>query len=220
VLGALEFIVTSMINQEKENKGGEAPVSPTAPVSEREQSLLAKVGWFFLDLIKLAIIAGLTVGLVRYFLFKPFYVKGQSMEPTYHENEYLIIDEISYRLREPKRGDVIVFHAPVGEDYYLKRIIGMPNERVKLENNKIIIYNEQYPQGIVMEEKYLTEETGGQVSFDLKADEYFVLGDNRDSSYDSRRFGPIKQSAIVGRTWFRGWPIHRIGIVGGPEYNF
>lgn len=218
--GSAQIIVISMLNQVEEKKEIENPISPNAPVSEKEQSFIARAGYFFLDLIKLAVIAGLTVGLVRYFLFKPFYVKGQSMEPTYHENEYLIIDEISYRLHEPKRGDVVVFRAPVGEDYYLKRVIGLPGERVKVENNKVIIYNEQYPQGIVVEEKYLTEETLGQVSFELKTDEYFVMGDNRDSSYDSRRFGPIKYSAIVGRTWFRGWPLHRVGIVGGPEYNF
>jgi len=210
-----------MFFDNKQDKNTDLPeTTVVGPVSEKEQSLLSRVGYFFLDLIKLAIIAGITVGLVRYFLFKPFYVKGQSMEPTYHENEYLIIDEISYRFRAPQRGDVVVFHAPLGEDFYLKRILGLPGERVKVENNKVIIYNESYPQGIVVEEPYLIEDTIGQVSYDLKNDEYFVMGDNRDSSYDSRRFGPVKRSAIVGRTWFRGWPISRIGITHGPAYNF
>ncbi len=184
------------------------------------RTFLGSAGLFFLELIKIGVLAGITIALVRYFLFKPFYVKGQSMEPTFFEHEYLIIDEITYRLREPVRGEVIVFRAPVNmRDYYLKRIIGLPGERVKVADNKVIVYNTNHPQGVVVEEDYLTEETDGAITVTLGPDEFFVLGDNRSASFDSRRFGPIKRSEIIGRTWLRGWPLTRVGTVGAPDYH-
>lgn len=186
-----------------------------------ERSALGKVGLFILEVVKVALLAGVTIGLVRYFLFKPFYVKGQSMEPTFLEHEYLIVDEISYRFREPERGEVVVFRSPVTDnEYYIKRVIGLPGERVSVQNNKVVVYNDAYPQGIVVsEEAYLVEPTPGNVTVTLEADEYFVLGDNRDASFDSRRFGAVSRNNIVGRTWLRGWPIQRISIFEKPGYN-
>lgn len=185
-----------------------------------ERSLIGKIGLFFLEVIKVVLLAGLTIGLVRYFLFKPFYVKGQSMEPAYLEHEYLIVDEISYRFRLPERGEVVVFRSPVTQnEYYLKRIIGIPGERVSVDNNKVIIYNDEHPQGIAVSEPYLAESTPGKISLTLGPDEYFVLGDNRDASYDSRRFGAITSAHIVGRTWLRGWPLQRISTFKAPVYN-
>lgn len=180
------------------------------------------VGLFFLEIIKVALLAGVTIGLVRYFLFKPFYVKGQSMESTFYQNEYLIIDEITYRFREPERGEVVVFASPGNpQDFFLKRVIGLPGERVKIDDSKVIIYNDAHPQGVVLEESYLDigEMTDGAQNISLGADEYYVLGDNRDASFDSRRFGPIEVGSIVGRTWLRGYPFTRMGVLQSPEYN-
>ncbi|MBI4427122.1 MAG: signal peptidase I [Candidatus Magasanikbacteria bacterium] len=189
-------------------------------VGEREKSFLASAGLFFLELIKIVILAGVTIGLVRYFLFKPFYVRGQSMEPNFYEKDYLIIDELSYRLREPVRGEVIVFKAPNGsKDYYLKRIVGLPGERVKVSDNKIIIYNNEYPQGMVLPEMYLNKITVGEIDQTLGPNDYFVLGDNRGASYDSRRFGPIEKGTIVGRAWLRGWPFARAAAFSAPQYE-
>lgn len=204
------------------------PLDNMPPEEEEQESVaetagkgfIGALGMFFLEAIKVIVLAGITITLVRYFLFKPFYVKGQSMEPTFLSSEYLIIDELSYRFREPERGEVIVFRAPVAEkDYYLKRVIGLPGERVKVVDNKVIIYNETYPEGIVMEEGYLGEDTEGNISFSLGSDQYFVMGDNRDASFDSRRFGPISRDMIVGRTWLRGWPFGRAGFFQKPDYN-
>ncbi|HAZ29093.1 MAG TPA: signal peptidase I [Candidatus Magasanikbacteria bacterium] len=212
------------MTDEKNTKHTDDLLDITQPEdSDQEQSTLGKVGLFFLEFIKVALLAGLTIGLVRYFLFKPFYVKGQSMVPTFYEREYLIVDEITYRFREPERGEVIVFRAPIDEkDFYLKRVIGLPGERVRVDDNKIVIYNEKYPEGVVVEESYLpiSKKTSGSVIFTLGADEYFVLGDNREASFDSRRFGPIPRSDIIGRTVFRGWPFSRISTFSTPEYNF
>lgn len=183
-----------------------------------ERGILSKIALFFLEIIKIAVLAGVTIGLVRFLLFKPFYVKGQSMEPTFYEQDYLIIDEISYRLRTPKRGEIIVFKSPINTDYYLKRIIAIPGERVKVENNTVIVFNEENPRGWVLPEVYLEEATPGSISITLDEGEYFVLGDNRDASYDSRRFGAIKKSTIVGRVWFRGFPFNRMTTFSLPPY--
>lgn len=188
-------------------------------VTIKEKNILAKVGEYFIETIKVIILAGITISVVRYFLFKPFYVKGQSMEPNYYEKDYLIIDELSYRFREPQRGEVVVFRAPSGNDYYLKRILGLPGERIKVEEGKVVVYNDDYPQGVVVEELYLEEDTQGSVLLTLGDKQYFVMGDNRDSSYDSRRFGPIDKEDIVGRTFLRGWPFTRITKFDSPSYN-
>lgn len=184
-----------------------------------EQGFLSKVGAFLLELVKIAVLAGITIGMVRYFLFKPFYVKGQSMEPNFEERDYLIIDELSYRLRQPNRGDVVVFHYRPTDDYFLKRIIGLPGERVKIDNNKVVVYNEAHPQGLVLGETYLTELTPGSVTVTLSSHQYFVMGDNRDASYDSRAFGAIDANDIVGRVWFRGWPFSRVAAFGAQHYS-
>lgn len=202
---------------EKENLGKGQDIDENG---DENKSILATAGMFFLELVKVAILAGITVGLVRYFIFKPFYVEGQSMEPAYSEKEYLIIDEISYRFHEPKRGEVIVLRAPtVEKEYFLKRIIGLPGDQIRVENNKVIIHNSGNPRGVLLEEKYLVETTPGVANYTLGPDEYFVMGDNRDASFDSRRFGPIKRSSIIGRTWFRGWPLSRITLFEPPVYN-
>jgi signal peptidase I len=188
--------------------------------SSHEYGLFSRIGSFFLEIIKIAILAGITIGVVRYFLFKPFYVQGQSMEPNFHEKDYLIIDEISYRLHDPKRGDVVVFKAPVNaDDYYLKRVIGLPGEKIKIEKNKIIIFNKENPQGFVLQEEYLDASTTGDVDVTLGDEQYYVLGDNRIASFDSRRFGPINEDTIVGRAWLRGWPFDRLAIFETPNFQ-
>lgn len=184
-----------------------------------EQRAIGKIALFFLEAVKIAIVAGLTIVLVRYFLFKPFYVRGESMEPTFYEKEYLIVDELTYRFRQPVRGEVVVFRSPTQQkEFYLKRIIGLPGERIKIEHGKVVIFNQDNPQGFLIEESYLEDTTAGATSIALGDDQYFVLGDNRDASYDSRRFGPIDETAIVGRAIFRGWPIPRMAVFGAPEY--
>ena len=190
--------------------------------SSTQSMALNAIGLFFLEVIKIVVLAAITVGIVRYFLFKPFYVKGESMVPNFQPSDYLIIDELSYRFRPPQRGEAIVFRAPmqVQKDYYLKRVIGLPGERIQVEDNKIIVFNEEYPKGVLVKEEYIIEETPGSVSYVLGEDQYFVLGDNRDASYDSRRFGPIHKDTIVGRTWIRGWPIDTVEIFQPPQYNF
>lgn len=182
---------------------------------------LAGAGLALLEFIKVALLAGITIALVRYYLFKPFYVKGASMEPTFIDHEYLIIDELSYRLHTPNRGEIIVFKYPNNqEEYFIKRIIGLPGERVKVSENKVTIYNNEHPEGLLLDETYIPKNvvTEGEVNMSLSKDQYFVMGDNRENSFDSRRFGKVDSSLIVGRTWLRGWPLNRIQIFEAPKY--
>jgi signal peptidase I len=182
---------------------------------------LASAGLYFLELLKIALLAGICIVLIRYFLFKPFYVKGASMEPTFYEKEYLIIDELSYRFRTPERGEVIVFRYPNDpKEYFLKRVIGLPGETVKISGGKVIIYNQENPEGWEMDETYLPNDlaTEGEKIITNNDNQYFVLGDNRDNSFDSRRFGSIDYSLIVGRTWLRGWPLSRISVFSVPKF--
>ncbi len=186
-------------------------------------SLLGSAGLFILEMLKVVVLAGITISLVRYFLFKPFYVKGASMEPNFFDKEYLIIDEISYRLRAPQRGEVIVFKYPENpKEYFLKRIIALPGERVKISEGKITIYNQEHPEGVVLDEPYLPADllTSGERTFvPLNENQYFVLGDNRDNSYDSRRFGAVDKSLVVGRVFVRGWPFNRAQVFNHPDLN-
>lgn len=173
------------------------------------------------EMIKVGLLALVIILPVRYFLIKPFYVNGASMEPNYYNHEYLIIDEISFRFREPSRGQVLVFHYPGDESqYFIKRLIGLPGERVVVADGHITIYNQANPAGQTLSEPYLPPDriTAGGVDMTLGADDFFVLGDNRNASLDSRRFGAVKRSEIVGRTWLRGWPLDRVGVL--QEYKF
>lgn len=167
---------------------------------------------------------------VRYFLIQPFYVKGASMEPSFHDHEYLIIDEISYRFEEPQRGQVVVFRYPRNpQEYFIKRIIGLPDEKIQIKNGEIKIFNAEYPEGFMLDERYLLTDLATYDQYDqneapiiIGPDEYFVLGDNRNASKDSRSFGPVNKSLITGKVLFRGWPLSKIMIFNKsywPQYN-
>jgi len=136
------------------------------------------------------------------------------MEPNFFPKNYLIVDELSYRFREPKRFEVIVFKSPNNlKQYYIKRIIGLPNERVIIKNGEIRIIN-QKGEEVKLKEDFLPQGmvTKGEVDITLKNDQYFLLGDNRIASYDSRNWGPISKELIVGRVWLRLWPINAFSI--------
>ena len=178
---------------------------------------------FFWEIFKVVVISLAIIVPVRYFLIKPFYVKGASMEPNFYDHEYLIIDEITYRFSAPERGDSVVFRFPLDPgQHFIKRIIGLPNEKIKIADGKIYIFNQAKPEGEVLNENYLLPamKTLGEVEVQLGADEYYLLGDNRTASLDSRIFGPVKRQFIVGRTFLRGWPLERVGLIlNNLEYN-
>lgn len=131
------------------------------------------------------------------------------MEPTYHDFDYLIIDEISYRFSEPQKGDVVVFYNPDNTSQrFIKRIIGLPGETIRVANGKVFFKSDSEFLSL-NESSYLPENitTPGAIEVSLDANKYFVLGDNRNLSYDSRSFGPLDREFIIGRTAFRLWPL-------------
>lgn len=178
------------------------------------------VSWI-IEVVQIGVLALALVVLIRTFLIQPFSVKGASMEPSYFNNEYLIIDEVTYRFREPIRGEAVVFRYPVNpKEYFIKRIIGLPGEHVVIQGGAVRIINEEFPLGRPLSESYTDGlETLGEYDFVLGDNEYFLMGDNRDASLDSRMFGPVTADHIIGRVWLRGWPPHRIGVMAVPGYN-
>lgn len=141
-----------------------------------------------LDFLKFILITALIVIPVRLWIAQPFLVSGRSMEPTFHDGNYLIIDELSYNLEKPKKNDVIVFRFPKDPSkFFIKRIVGLPNETIQLDSNSIA----------------------------LGENEYYVLGDNRNESSDSRIWGPVPEKLIIGRVLMRLWPMNQAGFFPG-----
>jgi len=179
---------------------------------------------FIFEVIKVVIISLAIIIPVRYFLIQPFYVKGASMEPSFYDHEYLVIDEVSYRFRQPERGEIIVFKYPNDpSQYFIKRVIGLPGEKVEIKDGGVYVYSKDTNRRVKLDESYLESDTETLSSetgiIDLGDDEYYVLGDNRNYSKDSRSFGPVKKSFIIGRVMFRGWPFNRISTFPEPNYE-
>lgn len=184
--------------------------------------ILRAVFAYILELFQVVLISLAIIIPIRYFLVQPFYVKGASMEPSFYDHEYLIIDEVSYRFKEKERGDIVVFRYPLDPNqFFIKRIIGLPGEKIRINGGQITVFNKDTPQGVILDEgAYLGHVfTAGEKTINLNADEYYLLGDNRSASLDSRIFGPVKGKLIVGRVWLRGWPITRMGSFDAPAYS-
>lgn len=183
--------------------------------------MLKKFSHSLWEVIKIAVIAGLIVLPIRYFLFQPFVVRGSSMEPNFDSSDYLIVDQLSYRFSSPKRGQVIVFNYPRNQSQrFIKRIIGLPNETIKSEDGNIVIYKND-SEKVLDESDYLrnngiSEEE--KLFFSLEEDEYLVLGDNRDFSSDSRQWGPVKEEDIIGRVIVRIFPFNNFSKIVNPAY--
>ena len=180
-------------------------------------------GISLLEVAKVGLLALAIVLPIRLFIVCPFYVKGASMEPNFYDKEYLLIDEISYRFQAPQRGEVVVFRYPQDpREYFIKRIIGLPGETLKMDQGDIYLLDKSTNEWTKITETYLpsTDQTFALDSKELTLgpDEFFVLGDNRAHSRDSRFFGPLNRRYIVGRVMLRGLPISRAQIFKTPSY--
>ena len=176
------------------------------------------------EIAKVLVISAAVVLPIRYFIAQPFIVRGASMEPNFQDRQYLIIDEISYYLRTPKRGEAIVFHYPKDpSEFFIKRIIGLPREKVEITGGKVKIFNAAYPEGFTLDEEYLNppnHPTRPDSAVTLGDSQYFVLGDNRDFSSDSRFWGVLDKKFMVGRVVFRAWPADRFGTIQDNQFSF
>ncbi|MEK3786488.1 MULTISPECIES: signal peptidase I [Paenibacillus] len=172
-----------------------------------------------LEWVKAIAIALIVVFLIRWFLFKPFIVEGPSMQPNFHTGERVIVNEILYSIREPKRGEVIVFHVPEEGRDFIKRVIAVAGDTVKVEGDKVTVNGEPIPETYIHEAVEEAQAEGreynslmdfpnGMVTDDkVPEGTIFVMGDNRSNSTDSRRIGYIKLDEIVGRADVIFWPI-------------
>ncbi|HEY4526085.1 MAG TPA: signal peptidase I [Candidatus Paceibacterota bacterium] len=184
-----------------------------------------------LEVLEVAFVALGLVFIIRTFLVQPFLVQGASMSPNFSNGDYLLIDELSYYLREPQRGEVIVFKFNQGSGenvshvYYIKRVIGLPGEKIEIKDGKVVVYKAGEEKGFTLPEDYLPRgrETlvrpGGQSAFVLKEGEFLALGDNRSYSYDSRDWGVVHRDWIVGTARFRLWPPRELQVFAAPNYQ-
>ena len=195
---------------------------------EKFQSLIQEYFLLWFEIAYTLLFISIIAFTIRFFIIQPFSVKGDSMEPSFKNGEYLIVNEISYRLgKKPKRGDVIVFKFPKDlKENYIKRIIGLPEEKVKINSGKIYIYDKKDSNGIELQESYIPDsyETQSDTNqeWDLNNNEYFVMGDNRlpGGSSDSRHWGILPRKNIIGKVWFVFWPPREAGFISLPQYNF
>ncbi len=189
----------------------DTPLSPTElPPKENSENP-------FWEILRFTLIAIIVVLPIRWYIAQPFIVSGASMEQTFHNNEYLIVDQLTYRFREPERGEVVIFRYPHDPSkYFIKRVIGLPGETVSIENNAITITSKENPEGLVLEEPYIGDVvTDGNQSITLAEEEYFVMGDNRGHSSDSRSWGALEKDKIVGRAWLRLFPPTELSFLPG-----
>lgn len=182
--------------------------------------ILRKIYYFLLDIAQTLILAAAAFVIVYMFLFRPFEVSGESMFPNLHDSEYLITNVIGQRIGDPHVGDIIVFKSPSEPDKdFIKRIIGVEGNSISIENGKVLVNGDVLDESIYLDEKVKTY--GG--SFLTEGDEvvvpegfFFVLGDNRSYSSDSREWGFVPKDNIVGSSIFIYWPLNNAGFIENP----
>ncbi|HKC04730.1 MAG TPA: signal peptidase I [Patescibacteria group bacterium] len=184
--------------------------------------MLKRLGTFFLDILEVIVFAVGIFFFVYLLIMRPHKIKGMSMSPNYPDGEYLLTEKVTYYLRNPERGDIVVFTPPVSDtDEFIKRVVGLPGEKVMVKNGRVYINDK------LLEEPYIastmrTQEgtflSEGQ-AFTVPAGLYFVMGDNRPNSSDSRYWGPITKSKMSGRAWIIYYPFNKMGVVPKPNYG-
>lgn len=175
---------------------------------------------FLKELATFAFIAVCIIYPFRKYVAEPYVVSGASMSPTFETGHYLIIDKVSYKFNPPQRDDVVVMKFPEDTSRdFIKRIIGLPGETVQIKDGVVTIINAEHPQGFKLNESFIQYTKRDTLSITLNTNEYFVMGDNRAGSYDSRAWGPLPLSDIIGKPILRLYPINQIDIHPGSLNN-
>ncbi len=172
----------------------------------------------FKELLKFALIAVPIVLLIRTYIIGPFVVSGASMDSTFLNGQYLIVDELSYHFNAPKRGEVVIFKYPLDtKRFYIKRVVGLPGETVNIEGGAVTVTGPEYPRGHLLKEPYIdsANKKSDSMSMRLGDDEYFLMGDNRAESSDSRIWGPVKRDLMIGRPLVRLFPFTKVNTFPG-----
>jgi len=170
---------------------------------------------FWRETVKFTVIALVIVLPFRYLIAQPFIVSGNSMVPTFANGEYLIVDELTYRfVHSPERGDVVIFKYPYDRSkYFIKRIIGLPGETIALRSDQVSVKTAS--STTILQEPYISVATNDELTVTLKNNQYFVMGDNRSESSDSRIWGPLDKKFIAGRAFVRLLPFSKISLFPG-----
>lgn len=172
------------------------------------------------ELIKFAALALLIVIPIRSFVAQPFIVSGSSMVPTFENKEYIIVDQITYKFKKIERGEVVIFRFPQDPSkFFIKRIMGLPGDTLEISDSEIIITNESNPNGIILKQDFVENKSSNFLIKKIEAGEYFVMGDNRNVSSDSRSWGTVPEKLIIGRAFLRLLPLSKIGIFPG-NYDY
>jgi len=174
----------------------------------------------FFDLIKTVVLIAVLTYAIRLFVIQPFIVEGQSMEPSFRNSDYLITEKISLRMRQIGRGEIVIFHPPENTEInYIKRVVGLPGDTINLKNGKVMLNGKQLGEPYLSSNDQ-TSSVGNQgFTATLKEGEYFVMGDNRSHSRDSRELGAIPLHNIVSRVWFRLLPINNVRAFAAVSYG-
>ncbi len=186
--------------------------------------MFKRLGSFFLDVLEVIVFAVGIFFFVYLLIMRPHKIKGQSMMPNFPDSEYLLTEKVSYYTRQPHRGDVVVLAPPPSvstTDEFIKRIIGLPGETVMIKNGRVYINDKMLHESYLADTLYTSEGTflsEGQ-EYNIPSGQYFVMGDNRPNSSDSRYWGPITKSEITGRAWVVYWPPKLSGVVQKPNYS-
>lgn len=186
---------------------------------------------FIAELIRTVVIVVVLAFLIRQFVMQPYIVDGSSMYPVLHNNDYLLVDKIGYKIKDPQRGDIIVFKYPNNTSvYYVKRIIGLPGEKVRIENGAVYIFNTANPSGLKLDEPYTngvnntfvkaneTVDNQPITEFTVPENNYFVMGDNRTGSSDSREWGFLNNDKIIGKVFVQAFPFNRAAVIEHARY--
>ncbi|KKS23490.1 MAG: Signal peptidase I [Candidatus Nomurabacteria bacterium GW2011_GWC2_41_8] len=188
------------------------PIKTDLPAQAGEKTKMQS----FWELVRFAFIALIIVIPIRVFIVEPFVVSGNSMVPTFENGDYLIIDKISYELGNIKRNDVAVFRYPNDPTkFFIKRIIGLPNETVDIKGNDVTITDGKSKESFRLDQPFVKNPANNDTHLELKKDEYFVMGDNRNASSDSRYWGAVKRNLLSGRAFLRLLPIGKIDLLPG-----
>ncbi len=173
-----------------------------------------------LEFIKTVAIIVIIAFFVRFFLIQPYFVEGSSMEPSFHNGEYLLVNKLVYRLNQPQRGDVVIFRPPPDPSVnYIKRIIGLPGDTVEIKDGAVYVNDQKLPEPYLGGDNVKTLAVEANLKEKVGPSQYFVLGDNRDHSKDSREFGVVPMINIIGRAWLVVYPSENFGIVNHPRYT-
>ena len=181
------------------NKEADTVVDPT--LGQKEEHPISEI-------VRFSLIALIIVIPIRLFIAQPFIVQGASMENTFESGEYLIVDQLTYHFEKPKRGEVVIFRYPKDvSKFFIKRVIAIPGDTITIDGNVVTITNGDNRDGVILDEPYIAAmQPNTRLTETLGEGEYFVMGDNRDASSDSRMWGILDEDKIVGRAFLRLFP--------------